>query len=131
MTEVPTTEMSPLPKRSRGPRHVVVMGVSGGGKTTLAMMLAGKLGYVFAEGDEFHSQANREKMGSGTPLDDDDRAPWLQSIQDWMTAEARAGHSTVVTCSALRKRYRDVLRGAEGHAVFVHMAPRSTSPSSG
>ncbi|WP_447925899.1 gluconokinase [Georgenia muralis] len=123
MTEVPTTEMSPLPKRSRGPRHVVVMGVSGGGKTTLAMMLAGKLGYVFAEGDEFHSQANREKMGSGTPLDDDDRAPWLQSIQDWMTAEARAGHSTVVTCSALRKRYRDVLRGAEGNAVFVHMAP--------
>ncbi|TRW46002.1 gluconokinase [Georgenia yuyongxinii] len=115
--------MSPLPKRSRGPRHVIVMGISGGGKTTLAMMLAGKLGYVFAEGDEFHSQANRDKMQAGIPLDDDDRAPWLRSIQDWMTAEARAGRSTVVTCSALKKRYRDVLRAAEGSTVFVHMAP--------
>jgi gluconokinase len=123
MTQIPASELSPLPKRSRGPRHVVVMGISGGGKTTLAMMLAGKLGYVFAEGDEFHSQANRDKMQSGTPLDDDDRAPWLQAIQDWMTAEARAGRSTVVTCSALKKRYRDVLRGAEGSTIFVHMAP--------
>ncbi|WP_240646053.1 gluconokinase [Georgenia sp. SYP-B2076] len=123
MTEIPTTEMSPLPKKAKGPRHVVVMGISGGGKTTLAMMLAGKLGYVFAEGDEFHSQANRDKMHAGTPLDDDDRAPWLQSIQDWMTTEARVGHSTVVTCSALKKRYRDVLRGAEGTTIFVHMAP--------
>lgn len=123
MTEIPATEMSPLPKRSRGPRHVIVMGISGGGKTTLAMMLAGKLGYVFAEGDEFHSQANRDKMHAGIPLDDDDRAPWLQSIQDWMTAEACAGRSTVVTCSALKKRYRDVLCAAEGSTVFVHMAP--------
>ena len=123
MTEIPTTQMSPLPKKAGGPRHVVVMGISGGGKTTLAMMLAGKLGYVFAEGDEFHSQANRDKMAAGTPLDDDDRAPWLQSIQDWMTTEARVGHSTVVTCSALRKTYRNVLRGAEGTTIFVHVAP--------
>jgi carbohydrate kinase (thermoresistant glucokinase family) len=123
MTEIPAPEMSPVPKRARGPRHIIVMGISGGGKTTLAMMLAGKLGYVFAEGDEFHSQANRDKMHAGTPLDDDDRAPWLQSIQDWMSAEARAGRSTVVTCSALKRRYRDVLRGAEGTTIFVHMAP--------
>ncbi|GAA4285747.1 gluconokinase [Georgenia daeguensis] len=123
MTEATTTELSPWPKKARGPRHLVVMGVSGGGKSTIAMMLAGKLGYVFAEGDEFHSEANREKMRSGNPLNDDDRAPWLQSIQEWMTAEARVGHSTVVTCSALRRKYRDVLRGAEGSTIFVHMAP--------
>jgi len=123
MTEATTTELSPWPKKARGPRHLVVMGVSGGGKSTIAMMLAGKLGYVFAEGDEFHSEANREKMRSGNPLNDDDRAPWLESIQEWMTAEARVGHSTVVTCSALRRRYRDVLRGAEGSTIFVHMAP--------
>jgi len=124
MTEASTAAtMSPWPKKARGPRHLVVMGVSGGGKTTIAMMLAGKLGYIFAEGDEFHSEANRDKMRSGTPLDDDDRAPWLQSIQDWMTAEAHVGHSTVVTCSALKRRYRDVLRGAEGSTIFVHMAP--------
>ncbi|UNX54746.1 gluconokinase [Georgenia sp. TF02-10] len=123
MAQPAPTVMFPVPRRAAGPRHLVVMGVSGGGKTTLAMMLAGKLGYVFAEGDEFHPQANRDKMASGTPLDDDDRAPWLASIQKWMTAEARVGHSTVVTCSALKKKYRDVLRGAEGRTVFVHMAP--------
>lgn len=123
MSESSPTELSPWPRKSGGPRHVVVMGVSGGGKTTVAMMLAGKLGYVFAEGDEFHSQANRDKMHAGTPLTDDDRAPWLTSIQEWMTAEARAGRSTVVTCSALRKSYRDVLRGAEGNTIFVHIAP--------
>ncbi|MPV36601.1 gluconokinase [Georgenia subflava] len=99
------------------------MGVSGGGKTTIAMMLAGKLGYIFAEGDEFHSQANRDKMAAGIPLDDDDRAPWLESIQAWMTSEAEVGHSTVVTCSALKVKYRDVLRGAKGSTIFVHMAP--------
>jgi gluconokinase len=123
MTEATTTELSPWPKKARGPRHLVVMGVSGGGKSTIAMMLAGKLGYIFAEGDEFHSEANREKMRSGHPLNDDDRAPWLESIQEWMTAEARVGHSTVVTCSALRRKYRDILRGAEGSTIFVHMAP--------
>ena len=123
MTEATTTELSPWPKKARGPRHLVVMGVSGGGKSTIAMMLAGKLGYIFAEGDEFHSEANREKMRSGHPLNDDDRAPWLESIQEWMTAEARVGHSTVVTCSALRRKYRDILRGAEGNTIFVHMAP--------
>ena len=123
MSESVPTEISPWPKRSGGPRHVVVMGISGSGKTTVAMMLAGKLGYVFAEGDEFHSQTNRDKMHAGHPLNDDDRAPWLRSIQEWMTSEARVGHSTVVTCSALKRKYRDVLRGAEGNTIFVHVAP--------
>lgn len=104
-------------------RHIVVMGVSGGGKTTLATALADRLGYVFAEGDDFHSEANREKMRAGTPLNDDDRAPWLVTIRDWMTEQARAGTSTVVTCSALRRAYRDVLREAVGQTVFVHVAP--------
>lgn len=123
MSEPAAPEISPWPKRSGGPRHVVVMGVSGSGKTTVAMMLAGKLGYVFAEGDEFHSQANRDKMHAGHPLDDDDRTPWLTSIQEWMTAEARVGHSTVVACSALKRKYRDVLRAAEGNTIVVHVAP--------
>ncbi|GAA4427122.1 gluconokinase, GntK/IdnK-type [Georgenia halophila] len=99
------------------------MGVSGSGKTTIAVDLAKELGYVFAEGDEFHSDANRAKMSSGVPLDDDDRAPWLAAIRDWMTQQAREGQSTVLTCSALRHRYRDVLRAAEGRTIFVHMAP--------
>lgn len=103
--------------------HLVVMGVAGCGKTTVAARLAERLGRELAEGDEFHSEANREKMRAGTPLDDDDRAPWLASIRDWMTEQARAGRSTVLTCSALRRRYRDVLRGAEGRVRFVHLAP--------
>ncbi|MFC7403628.1 gluconokinase [Georgenia alba] len=104
-------------------QHIVVMGVSGSGKTTIATGLAEELGHTFAEGDDFHSDANREKMRTGVPLDDNDRAPWLATIRDWMTERARAGRSTVVTCSALRRRYRDVLRGAEGETIFVHLDP--------
>jgi gluconokinase len=104
------------------PRHVVVMGISGSGKTTIATALAERLGWTFAEADEFHPAANIEKMSAGTPLTDDDRWPWLEAMRDWMSGEARVGRSTVVTCSALKRSYRDLLDGADGDVRFVHLS---------
>lgn len=101
-------------------RHIVVMGTAGSGKTTVGRALAEALDVPFAEGDEFHSDANRAKMAAGIPLTDDDRWPWLASLRDWMIAKAREGTGSVVACSALRRAYRDVLREAEGDVVFVH-----------
>lgn len=101
--------------------HLVVMGVAGSGKTTVAGMLAERLGVDVAEADEFHPQANIDKMSAGTPLTDADRAPWLAAIRDWLTGETDAGRSAVVTCSALKRSYRDVLRGAHGRVRFVHL----------
>ncbi|WP_104116582.1 gluconokinase [Arthrobacter sp. B1805] len=103
------------------PRHVVVMGISGSGKTTIATRLAEALGWVFAEADDFHPAANIAKMTSGTPLTDEDRWPWLESMRDWMTTQAYSDRSTVVTCSALKRSYRDVLTQAEGRVRFVHL----------
>lgn len=104
-----------------GPVHLVVMGVAGTGKSTIGRGLAEVFALPFAEGDDFHSDANRHKMASGEPLTDEDRWPWLQSLQDWMTEQAAQGRSTVVACSALRQAYRDVLRKAEGETFFVHL----------
>lgn len=95
------------------------MGVSGSGKTTVARNLANRLGWEFAEGDDFHPQANIDKMASGHPLDDDDRWPWLRAIGAWITERTEAGRSAVITCSALKHSYRDILRGAD--VVFVHL----------
>ncbi len=103
------------------PRHLVVMGVSGVGKTTVAKLLASRLGYEFAEGDAFHPPENVEKMSAGTPLGDEDRMPWLRSLAEWMGQKHEAGTSTVVTCSALRRRYRDVLHGGAPGVSFVHL----------
>ena len=103
------------------PHHVVVMGISGSGKTTIATRLTERLGWVFAEADDFHPAANIAKMTAGTALTDEDRWPWLESMRDWMTLQAQAGRSTVVTCSALRRSYRDLLTGAEGRVRFVHL----------
>ena len=102
--------------------HVVLMGVASSGKTTLALELRRRLGWPYAEADDFHPRANIDKMSAGTPLTDEDRWPWLAAIRDWLTQEARAGRSTIVTCSALRLAYRDVLREAEGRVRFVHLA---------
>jgi gluconokinase len=102
-------------------QHLVVMGVAGSGKTTTAQILAERLNWPFAEADEFHPQANIEKMSAGTPLTDDDRWPWLRAMRDWLSEQARDGRSTIVTCSALRVAYRDVLREAEGRVRFVHL----------
>lgn len=101
--------------------HLIVMGVSGSGKTTIAQALESELGFTYAEADEFHPQSNIDKMSQGIPLTDEDRWPWLRSIRDWMSAEAAAGRSTVVTCSALKRTYRDLLREADGTVFFIHL----------
>lgn len=98
---------------------LVVMGVSGSGKTTVARMLATRLGWTFAEGDDFHPQANVDKMAAGHPLDDADRWPWLARVADWIDDRLADGRSGVVTCSALKRSYRDVLRRPD--VVFVHL----------
>ena len=102
-------------------QQVVVMGVSGVGKTTVAKGISTILGWTFAEGDAFHPEANVAKMASGQPLTDDDRWPWLRSIGDWMTDEIAAGRPAVVTCSALRRVYRDLLREGRPEVVFCHL----------
>lgn len=102
------------------PAHIVVMGVSGSGKTTIAAELSRRLGWLLAEADEFHPQANIDKMSAGIPLTDEDRWPWLRTIRDWMAAAQARGESTVVTCSALKRSYRDLLSEAGG-VVFLDL----------
>ena len=97
---------------------VVVMGVAGCGKSTVGQLLARRLGWPFAEADEFHSAANVAKMASGTPLTDEDRGPWLESLRKWI--DDTPGDS-VMTCSALRRSYRDILRGAQANVRFLHL----------
>jgi gluconokinase len=94
---------------SRGPAVLVVMGVSGSGKTTIGTMLADRLGWRYAEGDDFHPEDNVRRMAAGEPLTDDDRWPWLEAIGRWIDDRRAAGESGVVSCSALRQKYRDVL----------------------
>ncbi|MEO7588476.1 MAG: gluconokinase [Arachnia sp.] len=106
---------------SAGAVHIVVMGVAGTGKTTIGEGLAARFDLPFAEGDDFHSDANKAKMASGHPLTDEDRWPWLRSLRDWMSEQASHGQSTVMACSALRQVYRDILREAEGDVFFVHL----------
>jgi gluconokinase len=107
------------PSAGKRKTAVVVMGVAGTGKSTVGQILARRLGWSFAEADDFHSAANVAKMASGTPLTDEDRRPWLESIRTWI--DANAGDS-VVTCSALRRSYRDILRGAQANVRFLHLS---------
>jgi gluconokinase len=97
---------------------VVVMGVSGCGKSTVARMLADRLGWGMAEGDDFHSPENKAKMSSGRPLTDADRIPWLEAIRDHLDKQPS---NMVVTCSSLKKSYRDILRTARGRVRFLHL----------
>jgi gluconokinase len=103
------------------PQHLVVMGVSGVGKSTIAERLSERLGYEFAEADDFHPAANVAKMTAGVPLDDEDREPWLRALSDWVRQRHQEGRSTVMSCSALRRRYRDVLREGAPDTFFVHL----------
>jgi gluconokinase len=99
---------------------VVVMGVAGSGKTTIASGLAEKLGVPFVEGDSLHPAANVKKMASGTPLTDADRWPWLAAIGERMEVERITGHGVVVSCSALKRSYRDCLRKeVHGKVLFI------------
>ena len=97
---------------------IVVMGVAACGKTTVAERLAARIGWPVADADDFHSAANVAKMESGTPLTDVDRLPWLRTIRDFISSRDA---DLVVTCSALRRIYRDVLSEADARVRFVHL----------
>ena len=102
-------------------KAIVVMGVSGSGKTTVARLLAGRLGWAFAEADEFHSPANVAKMRAGVALNDDDRRPWLAAIADRIDSAREANEPIVVTCSALKRRYRDILVASRPDVALVYL----------
>jgi gluconokinase len=104
-----------------GTTTVVVMGVSGSGKSTVAAGLVDRLGCAFAEGDDFHPPANVAKMRAGMPLDDDDRWPWLRTLAAWIGEHEQAGRNAVVTCSALKRSYRDLLRDGHPSVWFAHV----------
>jgi gluconokinase len=96
---------------------IVVMGVSGSGKTTVGAALAQRLRVPFADADDFHPPENTAKMTAGEALDDDDRRPWLEAVGEWL-ADRDSG---VMTCSALKRSYRDVLRRHRADVEFVHL----------
>jgi gluconokinase len=100
---------------------IVVAGVSGVGKSAIAKELASRLGWPWAEGDDFHSAENRARMGSGIPLTDEDRWPWLDAIAAWIGRNEAEGKNGIVTCSALRRRYRDRLRGGHPSVWFAFL----------
>ncbi|MFI1396381.1 gluconokinase, GntK/IdnK-type [Streptomyces sp. NPDC020681] len=100
---------------------VLVVGVSGSGKTTVAELLAERLGWPHRDADEFHSEANRAKMAAGQPLTDTDRGPWLDAIGVWMDREIAARQPAVVTCSALKRAYRDQLLGGRPGVRLVYL----------
>ena len=100
--------------------HLVFMGVSGSGKSTVARAVQEKLGWEMAEGDDFHPPENVAKMREGTPLKDADRWGWLESLAAWAAERDARGESTIMACSALRRTYREVLRGGGAGTFFVH-----------
>lgn len=102
-------------------RRFVVMGVAGCGKSTIAAALALELDVGFVEGDAFHTPENVRKMAAGIPLTDQDRAPWLAALADRLRDACDAGHGLVVTCSALKRAYRDVLRRRDADVQFVFL----------
>jgi gluconokinase len=108
------------------PIALIVMGPSSTGKTTTAELLSRKLQWDFAEGDTFHPPSNIEKMSAGIPLDDTDRQPWLVKIRDWISEHAEAGRNVVITCSALKRSYRDILASAEADVRFIQLVADKT-----
>jgi gluconokinase len=109
-------------RASQRPVVLVVMGVSGCGKSTVAALLAGWLDWPFEEGDALHPEANVEKMAAGHPLTDEDRRPWLARVSAWIDERLDAGCNGIVTCSALKRGYRDVLDHRGTGVVFVYLA---------
>ena len=100
---------------------IIVMGISGSGKSTLGQLLAERLKVPFEEGDAYHSAENVKKMAAGTPLTDEDRQPWLASLADVMREWDAKGETRVLSCSSLRKSYRDLFRNATGNLRFVFL----------
>ena len=101
---------------------IIVMGVSGSGKSTIGALLAERLGWPFADADGFHPPENVAKMAAGTPLTDADRWPWLDAIAAHIGAARQAGQPVVVACSALRRAYRERLRAGHGDLLFLHLS---------
>ena len=101
---------------------LIVAGVAGCGKTTVGALLAGRLRWRFADADAFHPEANIVKMRAGIPLTDEDRQPWLRAVEDWIEARIAEGQSGVITCSSLKRAYRDAAarRAARGHDGLPH-----------
>jgi gluconokinase len=99
---------------------LVIMGISGSGKSTVAGILAGLLGWDLAEGDDLHPAVNIAKASAGIPLTDEDRWPWLDLVAAWIRDHTESGRPGIITCSALRRSYRDKLAG--NNVVFVHLA---------
>jgi gluconokinase len=103
------------------------MGVAGSGKTTVANILASRLGWHFQEGDALHPQSNIEKMRAGHPLTDADRSEWLKRIADWVDERLDEGQNGIITCSALKRSYRELINRRGSGVVFVFLAgPKST-----
>lgn len=102
-------------------QRVVVMGVSGCGKTTVGQLIALKLGGDFIDGDAFHPEKNVSKMRSGTPLNDADRKPWLKKVSAELRLAAQQDRTLVVGCSALKRSYRDIIRGQDLEVRFIHL----------
>jgi carbohydrate kinase (thermoresistant glucokinase family) len=100
---------------------IVVMGVSGAGKSTVGTLLAERLGWPFEDGDAFHPPQNVEKMRAGTPLTDEDRWPWLAAIAARIARARAEGAGVVIACSALKRAYRDVLRDGQADVRFLHL----------
>ena len=109
------------------PTVLVLMGVAGSGKTTVADILVSGLGWRFQEGDALHPQSNVEKMRSGHPLTDGDRAEWLKRVADWVEDRLQNGQNGIITCSALKRSYRDLINRRGSGVVFVFLSgPKST-----
>ena len=104
------------------PVVLVIMGVSGSGKSTIAALLAERLGWTFEEGDSLHPTANVEKMAAGIPLTDEDRWPWLAKVADWIDGRLDTGENGIITCSALKRSYRNVVNRRGSGVEFVYLA---------
>jgi gluconokinase len=108
------------------PARYVIMGVAGSGKTLIGSRLSAALGFPFLEGDDLHPAENKARMAAGIPLTDADRAGWLATIATRIIEARAAGRGLVVSCSALKRSYRDVLRAADPDLRFIHLSgPRA------
>jgi gluconokinase len=103
------------------PQALILMGVSGSGKTAVGELLSQKLGWPFFDGDDFHPKENVEKMAAGIPLDDDDRIPWLMNLHDLIADHLAERKSLLLACSALKQTYRDLLLEGNPNTLFIHL----------